>query len=242
MSEINNKYKVLAIAPLYNEAGKIGKLAKKFSENEIVSLFMVVDDGSTDDSPAEAKKYGAMVIHQQRTGVGSAIKVGVKYGLQNNFDIIVVLAGNGKDDPAEIPDLLKPIIEEGYDYVQGSRFLLEGSYENTPAIRLFLVRAFTVFWRMLTGFTITDASNGFRAYRLSLFDDKRLNIWQDWLNGYEYEYYLHYLVHKLKYKVKEVPVSKIYPVEKRNYSKIRPIVDWWKMVRPLIFLKLGIKK
>ena len=78
-------------------------------------------------------------------------------------NIIVVLAGNGKDDPAEIPNLLKPIIEEKYDYVQGSRFLVKGSFENTPAIRLFLVRAFTVFWRMLTGFTITDASRSSAA-------------------------------------------------------------------------------
>jgi dolichol-phosphate mannosyltransferase len=153
-----------------------------------------------------------------------------------------VLAGNGKDDPAQIPQLVRPIIEEGYDYVQGSRFLKGGSYENTPPIRLFLAKTFSMLWHFLTGFPITDASNGFRAYKLSLFKDPRLNIWQNWLNGYEFEYYLHFLVHKLGYKTIEVPVSKIYPPERKNYSKIRPIIDWWKMLRPLIYLKLKIKK
>lgn len=234
--------KILAIAPVYNEASKIGSLAAKFNQNNVVSLFLVVDDGSTDGSCEIAERNGAKVIIQKRAGVGAAIRRGIEYGIENNFDIVVVLAGNGKDDPAQIPMLVKPIIEEGYDYVQGSRFLKGGSYENMPKIRLFMIKLFTLIWRLLTSFSITDVSNGFRAYKLSLFKDPRLNIWQNWLNGYELEYYIHFLVHKLGYKVCEVPVSKTYPVKRKEYSKIRPIIDWWKIIRTLIYLKLKIKK
>jgi len=52
---------------------------------------------------------------------------------------------------------------------------------------------------------------GFRVYRVSLFEDPRINIWQDWLDKYEYEYYVHWKVYTLGYKVKEVPVTKAYP-------------------------------
>lgn len=94
---------------------------------------------------------------------------------------------------------------------------------------------------LLTGFKSTDSSNGFRAYKLSLFKDKRINVFQDWLDRYELETYLHYKVLTLGYKVLEVPVSKDYLPGIRKYSKIRPVIDWWKMARPLFLLKLGLK-
>jgi dolichol-phosphate mannosyltransferase len=100
-------------------------------------------------------------------------------------------------------------------------------------------------FRFLTGFPCTDALNGFRAYKLEMFfDDPRINVWQDWLGGYEFETYLHYKVLKLGYRVTEVPVTKRYshfgPGSK--YSHIRPLVDWWHIMRPLMLLSLGIRK
>jgi len=86
-------------------------------------------------------------------------------------------------------------------------------------------------------------TNGFRAYKLKIFLDKQINIWQDWLDDYELEYYIHYKVLTLDYKFKEVPVSKIYPYRhKGGYSNISPFHDWWKIVGPLIYLKTGVKK
>lgn len=96
---------------------------------------------------------------------------------------------------------------------------------------------------ILTGFRGTDALNGFRAYKLSLFNDARINIWQEWLDQYQLETYLHYKVLALRYKVIEIPVSKIYPKEKNvKYSHIRPFIDWWKILSPVLFLLLRIKK
>ncbi len=83
-------------------------------------------------------------------------------------------------------------------------------------------------------------TNGFRAYRLGLLDDERIRLEQDWLETYELEYYLHYKVISLGYRFREVAVSKNYP-SRRKYSKIRPVMDWWSIVRPILLLRFGIK-
>ena len=154
------------------------------------------------------------------------------------------MAGNGKDDPREIPRLLRQLIEEGYDYVQGARYLPGGKTENLPLFRRLMIPAHALLFRLLTGCPCTDALNGFRAFRVSLFEEGGINIWQDWLDRYEYETYVHYLVLTRGYRVKEVPVSKIYPARKKGqkYTHIRPFIDWWICLSPLLYLKLGLRK
>jgi dolichol-phosphate mannosyltransferase len=104
-----------------------------------------------------------------------------------------------------------------------------------------MIKGFTFLVWISTGFYGSDASNGFRAYKLSIFNDKRININQSWLNRYEFETYLHFKVITLRYKVHEVPVSKDYLSDVKNYSKMKPILDWWKMLRPLVLLKTHLK-
>ena len=64
-----------------------------------------------------------LIRNEERKGIGHAIRQGIQYALDKDFCIVVVLAGNNKDDPREISRLLEPIMKEDYDYVQGSRFL-----------------------------------------------------------------------------------------------------------------------
>ena len=59
---------------------------------------------------------------------------------------------------------------------------------------------------------------------------------------YELEIYLFYKLIKLGYKVKEAPVTKIYPPKELGYTKMKPIIGWWNMLKPIFFLGLGIKK
>ncbi len=235
------KYKSLVIIPVYNEENRIKTVLERFKD-VAVDRVMVVNDGSTDSTPEVVKSFGVdTIIHHQRQGVGSSIRDGIDYARNNGYNLVVVMAGNGKDDPREIPILLKPIIEEDFDYIQGSRYLEGGEAGNLPLARAIGIKAFTFLWSFFLWKKLTDVTNGFRAYKVSLFDNPRINIWQDWLSTYELEYYIHFWVLKLKYKFGEVPVSKIYP-SKKKYSKIRPFVDWWPIIKPLFYLWFGIKK
>ena len=235
-------HRVLAMFPFFNEGPKITRMAQRLHVG-LVDMIIGVNDGSTDDGPKILREHGIEVLDQVHAGTGACIRHAVEHARTNGFDILVVLAGNNKDNPEEIPMLLAPIIEGRADYVQGSRFLLGGSSPNLPLFRSIAIRLLSFLFSIYVGEKTTDLTNGFRAYRVCLFDDPRINIYQDWLDKYEYEYYVHWKIFYCGYRVVEVPVTKTYPEDKRiPYSKIRPITGWWRMLRPFIFLALRIKK
>jgi dolichol-phosphate mannosyltransferase len=151
------------------------------------------------------------------------------------------MAGNNKDDPAEIPVLVK-CLDAGADYVQGSRYIRSDDAMGTPFGRRLLTRAVAWAWSVRFRRRLTDVTNGFRAYRLSLLDDPRIDITQNWLDRYEFEYYLHYKVLSLGLGYQEVPVSKRYPLDGLPTSKIRLSRDIWSLIRPLVLLTLGLRK
>ena len=236
----------LAIIPVYREIGKIGTVIERFSPESVDELCLVVDDPDEtilkeiDDSRTRTLVPVTIIENPTRNGIGFAIKEGYRYALSHGFDLIVVMAGNGKDDPREIRRLTQPILEDRYDYVQGSRFLPGGKGERTPFLRRIFTRLFPFAWTFLTGVRCTEVTNGFRAYKTSILQNPEINIWQDWLNGYELEYYLHYKVLTLGYRFTERPVSKIYShAKKESYSHISPLKDWQQIVGPIILLRLG---
>jgi dolichol-phosphate mannosyltransferase len=206
---------------------------------------VVVDDGSTDDTPTQIARFDFPVVrHPCNRGVGAAIKSGMRHALDNGYDIFCILAGNAKDDPREIHRLLAPIRARRADYVQGSRFASGAGPTNTPLARRVMVRLHARLLRALTGFPGTDALNGFRAYRTAVFGEGGIDVWQRWLDGYELETYLHYKVLTSGRPIAEVGVSKTYPARRAGvrYSHIRPLVDWWRILRPIPLLILGLKE
>lgn len=244
----DDSLKKIAIIPVYNDTGNILKVLAKFRDRIVDEICIVVDCAIKDDLDGIGKAVAKMgtpvrvIENEERKGVGYAIREGIGYALGKGYDVVVVMAGNNKDDPREIPRLLRPILKEDYDYVQGSRFLPGGKRVKNPFLRGVFSRLYPFFWTLLTNVRCTDVTNGFRAYKLEIFSDKRIDIWQGWLDSYELEYYIHYKVLSLGYRMKEVPVSKVYPYShKGGYSNISPFRDWWKIVGPLVYLTLGVK-
>lgn len=225
--------KILVMAGAYNEEGKIGEVVRRTPWN-IVDEFLVVDDGSTDNTGKEAREAGATVLRNNiKSGPGYLTRRVMKYALKNNYDIIVAIAGDAQDNPQEIPKLLGPLIR-GYDLVQGSRYLKKGN--KIPLFRKVTTKLFTYAFRLVTGYPITDAANGFRAYKIKIAQE--INFSHEWLDGYEFEPYMLIQAIKKGYKIKEVPVSKYYPQEK-GYSKMRPFFDWYRICKPLIRELIG---
>ena len=236
--------RVLCIAPAWNEGDRITRVVRAVPRGFVESA-LVVDDGSTDNTSELAEAAGAQVIRQgANRGVGAAIRSGIDFGLAHGYEIVVIVSGGGKTPPEQIPRLLEPIVNGEADLVQGSRYKEGGEFLRMPLRRRLGTRGYTFLFSLFCRRRITDASSGFRAIRLSLFEDERINLWQDWLDRYELEPYLLFKALRLGHNVVEVPVTIEYPKENDGiaFTKIRALVDWWKIFRPVLFLALGFKK
>lgn len=238
---------VLAFLPVYNEEEQIGRLLERYRpvmEAGVVDELLAVDDGSTDRTSdiLAGDATCSVITHPEQRGCGAAIRSAYRYALQRGHDVFVIMAGNGKDDPAEIERLVEPILAGEADYVQGSRFLRGGTSRGLPAHRAMAIRLFTWTFSLFLWRRFTDCTNGFRAYRTAILADPRICWSQEWLgHSYEVEFYLHYKVNQLGYKVKEVPVSKIYRVSSNgSYTKVQPW-DWVTNLKPLFYLRLGLR-
>jgi len=242
--------KVLVVPVAFNEKIKLCNVIERFLKSRMPPQadYLIVDDGSDDGTTemiAGYKTQGVVSVkHPKRCGVGAAIRTGIKYARTHGYEIIVIMAGNDKDNPEEIPQLLEPIVRDGYDLVQGSRYLGQvGSGGQMPFYRKLATRLHPLVFSLFTGRTLTDTTNGFRAMRLSIFSDERINLDQAWLDTYELEPYILWKVITLGYKFKETFVTKIYPPKKLGgYTKMIPILSWWSILKPLFYLRLGIKK
>jgi len=240
--------KTVGIIPVFREIGKIGGVLEKFDRGLVDEVCLIVDSPGKvllQEIRSASEKRGLSIYiiqNPDRRGIGYAIRQGYRYALGKGFDLIVVMAGNGKDDPREITRLTEPIMKDGFDYVQGSRYLPGGRREKTPFLRRIFTRLFPVVWTLLTGVRCTEVTNGFRAYKASILRDPRINVWQNWLDRYELEYYLHYKVLTLGFRFAERPVSKLYTTQKKKYSHIMPLRDWWQIVGPVFLLRFGVRK
>jgi len=228
---------------VYNEGLRVEAVLQKLMQVSTCCDVVVIDDGSTDETAELISLHDFSIIrHSHNLGVGLSIKDAIRFGIDREYSVIATMAGNGKMDPLQIPKLLEPLKSGISDYVQGSRYLEGGRHENLPLFRNAMIHVMTWMVRLLTGFRGTDVTCGFRAYSLALFSNPEIDIWQSWLDRYELEYYIHYKVITLNYRVQEVPVSMVYPTDGRPYSKIRPFSGWWSMVRPLVLLSLNIRR
>ena len=238
-----SKLRVVAMPVTFNEERKIGSVLDRFHKADVDQI-VVIDDGSTDGTPETITSRGAGILrHDVRQGVGAAIRTGLTWAREQKYDVAVIVAGNDKDRPQEIPRLLEPIINDGCHVVQGSRYLPGGSYGNMPAYRRVATQlVHPMLLSVLTRQRMTDTTNGFRAIRLDLLDDPRINLNQEWLDHYELEPYILYKAITLGYRVREVPVTKIYPDASLGYTKMKPFVGWWEMLSPLFLLATGIRR
>jgi dolichol-phosphate mannosyltransferase len=230
----------ICVIPALNESGKIGRMIERF-EDGVPGRVLVVDDGSSDATAREAREAGAEVIsHGRRNGVGAALRTGYLRALDERAELIVTMGGDDQDEPGEIERLLAPLRAGDADFVQGSR-RAPGATVWMPRFRRVTTRLYSWIFRRATGAWITDATNGYRAFRADLLRDPRINLRQAWLDTYELEPYLVYKAIKLGYRVVEVPVSKRYDTE-LGYTKMMPGRDWWRILRPIVLLRLGLRR
>lgn len=151
---------VWIICPAYNEAATIGAVAA-----EVLRAgyhLVVVDDGSTDQTPHKAGMTGAdLVVHPINLGQGAALQTGIDYALSRGAEVLVTFDADGQHRVADIERLIAAMQQAGADFALGSRFL--GTATNMPRLRRFVLHAAVLFTRLTTGLRLTDAHNGLRA-------------------------------------------------------------------------------
>lgn len=233
---------IAVVIPAFNEAGKIGRVLDKFPRNPRFEA-IVVDDGSTDGTGDEARAHGAAVVirHEARGGVGAAIRDGWLRGIERKRAYVALLSGDDQHEPSELLGAFAALEAAGADYVQGSRWRTGGRVVGATGGRGIGTRIYSLAFSVLSGRRITDATNGFRIFRTSILADPRLNIDQSWLDSYDLEPYLLYKTIRGGYKVIEHPCTVTYHA-KEGYTKMRGIRDWWRLFRPALLLRTGVKR
>lgn len=235
----------LIVIANYNQEQEIESFLRDCLTFLPVDTFVVVDDGSTDRSAEIAEQLGFMVIRQGRNrGVGAALRTGIKLAQERGCDWIMPCSSNGKVVPAEFAKIYGPVIRNEADYTQGSRFLTDGSSPGLPPFRRYAIPVFSLGVSLLLRRWFSDVTCGVRAYRIDFLFKPPVNIDQEWLDRYEMEYYIHYhAVRSKNMRIVEIPVTIRYDhLEKQRHSKIKPFIGWWSMIRPFVFLTLGLKR
>ena len=233
--------KSLFFVPVYNQIEELPALLAELRATELpCDTLLLVNNGSTDGSAELVRASGFPCLDLPRNlGVGHAFVQAADWGLARGYDVLGVLAGNGKMLPGEMGRVLGPIERREADYVTGSRFLAGGDAPHLPRFRRATIPLVNAFVRLLTGARLTDATCGYRAYRLELLRRARFDWRAAWLQGYAFEYFLYAKV-LLDRRIRwtEVPVTMRYPPPGRRYSKIRPVVGWYDMLKPWVAARL----
>jgi len=215
------------IIPAYNEEKHIGEVVqgvKKYTENIIV-----IDDGSEDKTSEIAQKNGAKVYrHFINRGLGGALGTGISVALSEQADIIVTLDADGQHDPAEIPRIIKPIIDGKADVVIGSRFLVRQSMPLFRRLGNPFLNFITFF---LFGIWSTDSQSGMRA-----FSRKAAQSLEFYTDKMEVSSEILKEIKTHNFRLKEVPIKCIYT--DYSLSKGQGLVVGLKTLIKLLILKL----
>lgn len=163
--------KLVVLIPAYNEAEKIGGVIQMVPKSilGILTIVLVVDDGSKDQTVNISKKAGALVVrHQVNSGVGVTFQTGLQKALELGADYLVNIDADGQYTPRDIEKILKPILKGEAEFVTANRFKDElGNRripENMPRDKYYGNLLMSRLVSFLSGQKFDDVSSGFRAY------------------------------------------------------------------------------
>jgi glycosyltransferase involved in cell wall biosynthesis len=236
--------KTVFFIPVFNQILEFPTVLRELREVSLpCDTILLINNGSSDGSEKLVRESGYEYIDlPQNRGVGHAFMVAVDWALERGYDVLGGLASNAKMLPSEMHRLVEPIANGSADYVTGSRFLRGGDSPNLPSFRRSSIPLVNIFVKILTGHTLTDATCGYRAYKLDIFRRAKFNWHAQWLDTYGFEYYLYAKV-LLDGTIRwtEVPVTMRYPGKGKRYSKIKPFKGWWEMLKPWLIARIDAK-
>ncbi len=211
--------KTCVITPTYNEAKSIAELVRQICEQNLQPL--VIDDGSDDNTAQIAKENGAIVLrNEQNQGKGASLIRGFHYALEQNFDAVITMDGDGQHLVSDIPYFMRLAA-----YSDGSIFI--GNRMNRPKsmpwLRLGTNKFMSWLISLIAKQKIPDTQCGFRLIKKDVLEKVNLKT-----SKYETESEILIQAARLGFKIESVPIKTVYGSEK---SRINPIVDTARFIR-----------
>ena len=219
--------KIVVVIPSYKTSAHVVSVVKSIGKE--VSQIIVVDDACPEGSgklvlSSVKDKRVSVLFHSSNQGVGGAMVTGYKAALAAGADIVVKVDGDGQMDPADIPMLVKPIIERRADYTKGNRFDSLEDLEAMPRVRIFGNAVLSLMSKVSTGYwNITDPTNGFIAIHRSVLSRVHL---EKLAKNFFFESDMLFRLSLIKAVVLDVAMSARYGTEKSNLKISRVIFDF----------------
>ena len=217
---------VVVVVPAHNEETQIGKVIETMPD--FVDKIVIIDDKSTDNTVNVVENYKAknnkivLLRHDVNTGVGGAISTGYKWVRDNNYDIAVVMAGDGQMDPEDLPPILEPIVNNEADYCKGNRLFTGEAYKKIPKIRYFGNAILSLLTKIASGYWhIADSQCGYTAMNKKVLHT--IN-WDKMYKRYGQPNDLLVKLNVYNFRVKDVPIKPVYNIGEKSGIKIRKVV------------------
>lgn len=223
-SSKNNRY-CLCI-PIINEGNRIIKELLRAQKNDIDKIIDIVicdggsSDGSTDKRILANLGVNTLLIKKDKGKQGAQLRMGFYWALERGYQGIVTVDGNNKDSIEDVPRFIEKL-EEGFDFIQGSRFISGGQAVNTPLLRYLSIKLIHAPIISLTAKRLfTDTTNAFRGYSKNYLLHPKVKPFRDVFSTYELLAYLSTRASQLGLKTCEIPVTRIYPQKGKVPTKI----------------------
>ena len=235
----------VVLIPIINEGNRILNELKRAQAANVggVADIVICDGGSTDGCTEKSAlvllDVNTLLVKKSAGKQGAQLRMGFWWALKRGYKGIITIDGNDKDSIEDVPRFIEKL-EEGFDLVQGSRFVKGGVAVNTPLSRLIAVRLLHAPVISLTARQwFTDTTNAYRAYSTRYLQDSRVAPFRDVFNTYELLAYLSVRATQLKYRDCEIPVTRAYPKNEKTPTKISPFKGNWLLLKILFRNLLG---
>jgi dolichol-phosphate mannosyltransferase len=222
----HKKTKYCLLIPIINEGSRIQNELRRAKTAGIDTLvdIIICDGGSSDGCTADIHKHfyvNTLLVKIGAGKQGAQLRMGLWWALERGYEGFITIDGNNKDSIEDIPAFVEKL-DEGYDFVQGSRFIKGGKAINTPFMRLAAVR---LIHAPIISFTakrrFTDTTNAYRAYSKKYITHPAVQPFRDIFITYELLAYLSVKASRLGLMICEIPVTREYPKNEKIPTKIK---------------------
>ena len=236
------KTKYCICIPVLNEGEKIKKQLEKMKKYTKLVDIIIADWGSTDGStdPKFLKEQGVrtLLVNKSFGFQATQLRMAFAYAMKEGYKGVIQIDGNDKDGVSAIPVFIKAL-NDGFDYVQGSRFIKGGKAVNTPPLRLVGIKLIAApIISLAARFRYTDITNGFRAYSRNYLLHSQVKPFRNIFVRYSLNFYLAVRANQLRLKTKEIPVTRRYPKGKTP-TKISFLKGNYIMLSEMLKASLG---